>query len=60
MTQAYPLTWPESYPRTTKPQQSRFKTTINGALKNVQDSIRKFSDDSGRKVENVVDRKSVV
>lgn len=54
MTQAYPLTWPEGWPRTKSAGSSQFRTTISGALKNVQESIRKFANDSGKKVENVV------
>lgn len=54
MTQAYPLHWPEGWPRTQRPGTSQFRTSISGALKNVQESIRKFASDSGKKVENVV------
>lgn len=54
MTQAYPLHWPREWPRTKQPGTSQFKTSITGALNNVQDSIRRFSADSGKKVENVV------
>lgn len=54
MTQAYPLHWPDGWPRTKAPGNSQFRTTIAGALKNVQESIRKFAADSGKKVENVV------
>ena len=52
--QAYPLHWPESWPRTTRPASSQFKTTLTGAIGNVQDSLRLFGADSGHKVENVV------
>lgn len=54
MTQAYPLTWPDNWPRVKQPGRSQFKTTISGALINVQDSLRKFSADSGKKIENLV------
>ena len=54
MTQASPLTWPQGWPRTKAAGSSQFRTTISGALKNVQESIRKFANDSGKKVENVV------
>jgi hypothetical protein len=54
MTQAYPLHWPADWPRTQRRKSSRFRTTISKALNNVQDSLRKFSDDSGKKTESVV------
>lgn len=54
MTQAYPLTWPDSWPRTKTPGKSQFKTSISAALNNVQDSLRRFGSDSGKKIEAVV------
>lgn len=54
MTQAYPLTWPDSWPRTARRSKSQFKTTLPGAIKNVQESLRRFATDSGRKLENIV------
>ena len=54
MTQAYPLAWPKDWPRTTTPERSQFKTTLAGAIKNVQDSIRKFATDSGRRVVDLI------
>lgn len=54
MTQAYPLHWPTGWPRVKRTGSSKFKTSIVGALKNVNDSIRRFSSDSGKKVERVV------
>ena len=55
MTQkAYPLTWPENWPRTQRPGKSQFKTSLAGALKNVQDSVRKFARDSGKKIDDLV------
>lgn len=52
--QAYPLHWPEWCPRTTRPVSSKFKTSLSGAIKNVQDSIRLFANDSGKKAENII------
>lgn len=52
--QAYPLHWPENWPRTKAVEQDRFKTTITAAIGNVEDSLRRFATDTGRKVENVV------
>jgi hypothetical protein len=54
MTTAYPLSWPEGFPRTTKREAGRFKTSLPAALKNVQDSLRLFGSDSGRNVGNII------
>jgi hypothetical protein len=51
---AYPLTWPEHFPRSKYREASRFKTTLPSALKNVEDSLRKFASDSGKKCDGVV------
>lgn len=52
--QAYPLHWPPQFPRTKKREKGTFKTSLAGALNNVQDSLRKFAADSSKKVENLV------
>lgn len=52
MTTAYPLHWPMGFPRTKAPQPSRFKTSLPGALGNVEDELRRFASDTGRKIEN--------
>jgi hypothetical protein len=36
---AYPLSWPDHWPRTTKFGSSSFRTTLAGALNNVQNAI---------------------
>lgn len=54
MTQAYPLHWPESWPRHKNPGTSQFKTSLAGALSNVEKSISAFSKDSGKKIESLV------
>lgn len=54
MTAAYPLTWPDHIPRSTRRESSRFKTTLSSALKNVQGSLRMFAQDSGKKLEGIV------
>ena len=54
MSKAFPLQWPDGWPRTKTPASSQFKTSLPGALKNVQDSIRRFSDDSGKKIDDLV------
>lgn len=52
--QAYPLQWPEKFPRATRREQSRFKTTLPVALGKVQNSLRLFSSDSGKKIDGLV------
>lgn len=54
MTQAYPLHWPEGWPRTKSPQTSRFDTTLNKAMNNVEDELQRFANDTGKRVENLV------
>jgi hypothetical protein len=51
---AYPLTWPTGFDRAKNREAGRFKTTLASAIKNVQDSLRLFSMDSGRKLESLV------
>lgn len=53
---AYPLTWPPGFRRTPAPRREKgaFKTTLAGALNNVQDSLRRFATDSGQKLEGLV------
>ncbi len=54
MAEAYPLSWPEGFPRSKTREAGRFKTSLAGALKNAQDSLRLFGSDSGRAVSNVI------
>lgn len=51
---AYPLTWPSQFPRRTTREPGKFKATLSAALKNVQESLRLFASDSGRKLEGLV------
>jgi hypothetical protein len=51
---AYPLHWPPGFPRAKQREKGAFKTTLAGALGNVQDSLRKFAADSGKKLDGVV------
>lgn len=51
---AYPLTWPTAFARTARREDGRFKTTLAGALKNVESSLRLFAGDSGKKIEGLV------
>lgn len=50
----YPLQWAEGFPRTKRVESSRFSSTLFQALENVQDELRKFGQDSGKKIESVV------
>lgn len=50
----YPLTWPGHIERARTRESGRFKTSIAGAIRNVEDSIRRFGSDSGRDVKGVV------
>ncbi len=43
---AYPLAWPPQFARSARRDKGSFKTTLAGALKNVQDSLRLFAKDS--------------
>lgn len=52
--QAYPLQWPENFPRSPTREKSKFKTTLAGAIKNVNESLVRFSNDSGKAVSDIV------
>lgn len=54
MINAYPLSWPPQFSRTKVCESGRFKSSLSASLKNVQDSLRLFSSDSGKKLENLV------
>jgi hypothetical protein len=54
MSVAFPLHWPPGQPRQKSRTGSRFKTTVSGAVNNVQDELRRFGNDTGKRVENVV------
>lgn len=54
MTTAYPLAWPEGFPRTRNREEGRFKTTLSSALANVQTSLRLFGSDSSKPITNLV------
>lgn len=51
MTQAYPLHWPENWPRIQNRQPSKFKTSLSAAISNVEDELMRFSKDSGKRIE---------
>jgi hypothetical protein len=50
----FPLAWPEGVERTATRIESRFKTTLNGALDNVQKSLEKFGRESGKAITGIV------
>lgn len=54
MIAAYPLQWPEGFPRTAKRENGQFKTALGAALDNVNKSLRQFGADSGKVVANIV------
>lgn len=51
---AFPLTWPQGFPRARAREKGAFKSTLAGALGNVQDSLRRFATDSGKKLDGLV------
>lgn len=51
---AYPLTWPESFPRSKMREGGKFKTALASAIKNVHTSLRMFAQDSGKKLDGLV------
>lgn len=50
----FPLLWPPGFSRAKSREKGQFKTTLTGALNNVNDSLRKFANDSGKKLESLV------
>lgn len=54
MTAAYPLQWPEGFPRAKSRGSSQFKTGLSDALRNVESSLTLFGRDSGRPVTEIV------
>lgn len=51
---AYPLSWPDTFPRSKAREKGQFRTTLAGALKNVETSMRAFSRDSGKSISGLV------
>lgn len=54
MTAAYPLQWPEGFPRAKSREPGKFKTALPTALKNVHDSLRRFGEDSRAPVSCII------
>lgn len=48
--QAYPLSWPEGFPRSRLREKGTFKTTLHKATENVMGSLSRFARDSGKKI----------
>ena len=51
---AYSLSWPPTFPRAKWREKGAFKTSLAGALDNVETSLRLFARDSGKKIEGLV------
>lgn len=49
----YPLAWPDGLPRTERKATSQFRTSLPGAIRNVQKSLAAFGADTGRAVSDV-------
>lgn len=54
MTAAYPLQWPTHIPRSKSRENGQFRTTLAGALDNVDTSLRAFGRDSGKSLSGIV------
>ena len=52
--EAYPLHWPQGFPRTRKKTAALFRTDLGPAVAKVQASIKAFSKDTGKNVEGLV------
>lgn len=50
----YPLQWPDTMPRHSTRERSRFKTALSTATNNVRKSIVAFGSDSGKPVQDLV------
>ena len=51
---AFPLQWPETFPRAKTREKGSFKTALSGALKNVDHSLQLFAADSRRPMSGIV------
>lgn len=54
MTTAFPLSWPDQFPRSRHRERGQFRTKLGVALVNVETSLRRFGADSGKAVAGVV------
>lgn len=51
---AFPLAWPPAFPRSKSTEKGAFRTTLTAALRNVEDSLKRFSGDSGKRLGDLV------
>ncbi len=54
MTAVFPLTWPDHIPRARHRECGAFKTSLSGALKNVEGSLKLFARDSGKAISDLI------
>lgn len=54
MTAAFPLSWPDTMPRARHREAGSFKVGLEGALKNVETSLRLFGENSGKPITDIV------
>lgn len=54
MVAAYPLQWPEQFGRRPRREPSRFRTSLEKALSNVETALARFATDSTRKITRLV------
>lgn len=54
MVAGFPLSWPETMPRSKQRESGQFKTTLAGALRNVESSLYLFGKNSGKPVSNII------
>jgi len=52
--QAYPLHWPQGFPRKQFRESGQFRTSFENARSNVSKSLRMFATDSGKKLEHAI------
>jgi hypothetical protein len=50
---SYPLHWPETFPKNTRPSSSRFDTSLFQALENVKTELQLLAKDSGKKLDGI-------
>lgn len=54
MIPAFPLQWPEGFPRTQLREVGQFRSSISAALGNVENSLKLFGSDSKKLISNMV------
>lgn len=51
---AHPLSWPPTIPRSKQRERGQFRATLASALRNVEDSLRRFGNDSEQPITDLV------